>query len=268
MQIARRVRNQIESGVLRNGQTLPSTREIAHDWGVSLFTVSEAMKILTSEGLISAINRSKRIVIAPTPRTSTLRPDSPWVVLVGGYAGSGKTEFTRSLARETGWALVDKDTVSRPLTEELLQQLGCSPNDRESELYLTRVRPFEYEALQQAISDNLECGNSVIATAPFLKEFNERSWLDRTGQLGQQFEAKVELVWILTDPATMHQYIRQRGAARDSHKLANWSDYLQEIDVDRRPLDKHTVVENSLDSDPLRSQALRLLEKWNLTGVH
>lgn len=105
---------------------------------------------------------------------------NPHVILIGGYAGSGKTEMGRILARETGWPMLDKDTLTRPLVEAALEAHGHSPHDRESELYLTEIRPREYEALAVATAENVECGTSAIVTAPFIREFTDPAWLSRT----------------------------------------------------------------------------------------
>ena len=42
------------------------------------------------------------------------------LILVGGYAGSGKSEFGSFLSNITGWTLLDKDLLTRPLAEGLL----------------------------------------------------------------------------------------------------------------------------------------------------
>ncbi len=41
-QIARSFRNQIHAGRLRHGETLPSSRQLAEEWKVSVFTINEA----------------------------------------------------------------------------------------------------------------------------------------------------------------------------------------------------------------------------------
>src|SRR5690242_10605940 len=82
-QVARNLRNDIEAGVLRHGEALPSTRELAERWGVSVFTISEAMKLLTDEGLIISKSRSKRVVHAPNQdRGSEIRLRTPQVVMI------------------------------------------------------------------------------------------------------------------------------------------------------------------------------------------
>ncbi|MGH3808811.1 MAG: GntR family transcriptional regulator [Pseudonocardiaceae bacterium] len=98
--MARNLRNDIAAGVLRDGQPLPTTHELAEQWGVSVFTISEAMKLLTREGLIVSKPRAGRVVNVPGQvHRKEIWPSAPHVVLIGGYAGSGKTELGRILAR-------------------------------------------------------------------------------------------------------------------------------------------------------------------------
>jgi predicted kinase len=236
-QVARSLRNQIEAGVLRDGEVLPSTRTLAAQWNVSK-------------------DRSRRTVTAPAQVVgAAVRLKAPKVVLVGGFAGSGKTELGRILARETGWAILDKDTISRSMSEEVLTTLGYSPHDRESRTYLSRVRPLEYEALAAVVQENIECGNSVIATAPFIREFTDPTWVARMCAAHESIGASTALIWISCDGPTMHRYVRQRGAARDSAKLADWNSYLSSIDLTTRPIRRHTVIDNSTSSPPLQVQA-------------
>lgn len=259
-QVARNLRNEIEAGVLRDGDTLPSTRELAERWDVSVFTISEAMKILGDEGLIVSKSRSKRIVNAPNQtRGGDIRLRTPRVVMIGGYAGSGKTELGRILARETGWPMLDKDTITRPVVEAALELLGLSPHDRESDDYFTKVRPREYESLIAVAHENVACGNSAIVTAPFIREFTDTAWVDRIQASHTAMNAQTLFVWVYCDADTMHTYIRHRGAARDAAKLANWPAYLDTVNFDMRPAAPHTVIDNCASSVPLQKQAKDLL---------
>lgn len=261
IQVARHIRNDIEAGVLRDGETLTSTRELAAQWEVSVFTITEAMKVLAAEGLIENKSRSKRVVRAPETlrQRVELRTHSPHVVLVGGYAGSGKTELGRILARQTGWPMLDKDTLTRPVLEAALEMLGISPNDRESDTYLNSMRPREYESLMAAADENVSCGNSAIVTAPFIREFTDSAWLDRIEAMFAALNAQVSIVWVYCDAKSMHQYLRHRGAARDGFKLADWKGYISGIDLDFRPPVPHHVVNNCTSSAPLQRQASDLV---------
>lgn len=259
-QVARNLRNDIAAGVLRHGQPLPSTRELADQWGVSVFTINEAMALLIAEGLIISKSRAGRVVNAPDQvYRNEVRTSAPHVMLVGGYAGSGKTELGRILARETGWPMLDKDTMTRPVVEAALEILGCSPHDRESDKYLEIIRPREYEALISAMTENVQCGNSAIVTAPFIREFKDAAWLSRISATCESMNATVSVVWVYCDAETMHTYIRHRGAARDASKLENWDSYLAGIDVDFQPPVPHVVVDNRAAGVPLQAQARDLV---------
>lgn len=259
-QVARNIRNDIEAGRLRHGTVLDSSKKLAEEWGVSVFTITEAMKLLANEGVVINESRSKRVVNAPDQlRRTEIRLRQPRVVLVGGYAGSGKTELGRILARETGWPMLDKDTLTRPVVEAALEILGQSPHDRESQTYLSRIRPREYEALQDATNENLQCGNSVIVTAPFIREFNDPAWMARTRAAYDAAKASLSVVWVYCDPETMLTYVRRRGAARDAVKLADWPGYLNAINVDFRPPGTHVVIDNCASGRPLQEQAKELV---------
>ena len=261
LQVARNIRNEIESGALRDGDVLPSTRELAEQWGVSVFTISEAMKLLAEEGLVISRSRSKRTVHSPNQgQREKIKLATPQLVLIGGYAGSGKTHLGRVLAKETGWPMLDKDTLTRPILEAAMEAIGASPNDRESETYLNLMRPREYEATMAAAHENVECGNSAIVTAPFLRELQDEAWISRTQADFAALKATTTVVWVYCDAATMHTYIRHRGAARDAAKLGDWAGYLKVVDLSFRPPVPHVLIDNSASSTPLQSQAADLVK--------
>ena len=261
LQVARSIRNDIAAGVLRDGDVLPSTRELATQWGVSVFTITEAMKLLSGDGLVASKSRSKRVVTAPeSARHVEPKVTQPQVLLIGGYAGSGKTELGRILARETGWPILDKDTMTRPVVEAALEMIGLSPNDRESAGYLEKVRPREYESLTAAMMENLECGVSSVVAAPFLREFNDAAWMGRTKASIEAMNGRATFVWVYCDADSMHAYIRRRGAARDGGKLADWPGYLSKISTEFRPAGDHHVLNNCTSGEPLQDQARELLK--------
>ena len=261
-QITRHIRTEIEAGRLRHGQALPSTRELAKKWGVGVNTINTALKTLVADGLVVSRDRAGRYVHAPDQALQRpARPAAPRVIFIGGYAGSGKTELGRMLARATGWPILDKDTLTRPVVESALELLGESPNDREGPTYLTVVRPAEYEALVSAMTENVECGVSCIVTAPFLREFTDQAWLDRITARCADMAATVAWIWVDCDADSMRSYLRHRGAARDTHKLENWSDYLSSINLGFRPPVDHHVVNNSVGGAPLQDQASDLLRR-------
>lgn len=179
-QVARNIRNKIQARVLRAGEVLASTRELATEWGVSVFTITEAMKNLAAEGLTVSKSRSRRVVHHPdADKRGRARTEQPHVIVIGGYAGCGKSELGRIITRLTGWPMIDKDTITRPVVETALEALGHSPHDRESDTYLRLIHPREHEALISTALENVESGVSVVVTAPFTEEFCDPAWAER-----------------------------------------------------------------------------------------
>lgn len=55
LQVATHIRDQITSGALKDGELVPSTRQIAQDWGVSMATAARALSTLRAEGLVRGV---------------------------------------------------------------------------------------------------------------------------------------------------------------------------------------------------------------------
>ncbi|NKZ79588.1 GntR family transcriptional regulator [Rhodococcus hoagii] len=252
--MAQELRNQIDAGIYKPGDVLPSSRDLAQQWKVSRGTITQALGILIDAGLVLAIHGSGHAVAA----RATEAP-RPHVILIGGYAGSGKSELGRILARLTRWPIIDKDTITRPVVEAALETLGRSYDDRESEEYLNVIRPREYEALSSTIDENIACGTSVIATAPYLREFADPHWAARTIAHYRAQGADLHILWVRCTADTMQLYLRRRGAGRDSWKLAHWDNYVAGIDLNYSPTLDHTVIVNDPDSEPLQDQARAFL---------
>ncbi|MFG3051367.1 AAA family ATPase [Kitasatospora sp. NPDC048239] len=170
----------------------------------------------------------------------------PFILLIGGYAGSGKSEFAKFIGRLTGWPILDKDSLTRPLVDQLLVALGGEANDRSSALYREKIRPLEYRCLMEAAWDNVDCGTSVILDAPFLLEFSQPDWMQRFHNRCRAKRSTGVSIWVECDPESMREYIEFRGAARDMWKMEAWTEYLATVDLAMRPQGPHFVVDNRL----------------------
>lgn len=267
-EIALALRNDIDAGIYRPGDVLPSSRTLAEQWEVSRGTITLALAELSDAGLIVAMH-GRGHAVAGQPTHEHPAAKRPHVVLIGGYAGSGKSELGRILARLSNWPIIDKDTITRPVVEAALETLNRSFDDRESEEYLRVIRPREYEALTSTIDENISCGISVIATAPYLLEFSDPRWAARTVAHYNALGADTHIVWVRCSPETMQMYLHRRGAGRDNWKLSHWDDYISGVDATFTPvsvqmLDQNvavepTVIVNDPDSDPLQDQARAFL---------
>lgn len=173
----------------------------------------------------------------------------PVLTLVGGYAGSGKTEFARFLSSVAGWAFLDKDTLTRPLVESFLTAMGQDPDGRdESGFYQAQIRNLEYRCLVNAALENLGSNLSTVAAAPFIRELTDRSWLARIRNGCACRGADLVVVWVRCDEESMYDYLSYRGAARDHYKLRNWGQWYSTVDPYLRPVGDHYVVDNNLQA--------------------
>lgn len=170
----------------------------------------------------------------------------PILTIVGGYAGSGKSEFSRFLSDITGWAFLDKDSLTRAMVERLLVSLGGDPHDRHTELYLGEVRPLEYRCLMETAFDNLKVGTSAILSAPFVAELVDPDWVSRLTNRCAARGIDVAVVWVRCDPDSMREYIEFCGAPRDAWKLKNWETYVSGLNTDTSPETAHITVDNRL----------------------
>jgi predicted kinase len=188
----------------------------------------------------------QRIIDAWKRRHTGGDPNRPTLLMVGGFAGSGKSEFSRFISRLTGWPVLDKDPITRPLVERLLVEMGSDPNDRHSQVYLEKVRPLEYQCLLETAYANVDCSISTVLTAPFVAEVSDVQWMRRLINRCEARGVTVAVIWIRCDLETMHEYISFRSAARDSWKLQNWEEYASTVDPELRPAVPHLVVDNRL----------------------
>lgn len=99
-----------------------------------------------------------------------------------------------------------------------------------------------------AAEENLACEISTVVTAPFLREFDDTSWVQRVRNRLRRHGASMSAVWVKCDAQSMYDYIAHRGAARDAWKLSNWEEYLATIDPDFEPPFPHYTVDNRLNA--------------------
>ncbi|MDI2127803.1 AAA family ATPase [Yinghuangia seranimata] len=185
--------------------------------------------------VVDAWQRSRGLGLKEHPTTLTM---------VGGYAGSGKSELARFLGALTAWPILDKDSLTRPMVEQLLTALGGDPYDRHSELYAEKVKPAEYRCLMEAAWDNLDCGISVILDAPFVAQFSDVNWMRRLFNKCRSKRVIPQVVWVQCDTESMFEYVQFRDAPRDAWKLQNWDTYVSGMDMQMRPVAPHYLVDN------------------------
>lgn len=154
------------------------------------------------------------------------------ILLVVGEAGVGKSAVGEMIAKNKGYTYIDKDTATITLTEQYLA--ACSPtqnmHDRDSEFYLTQVRPLEYKTILALAQENLRLGNSVVITAGFESEMQMVDYLTVDPQMQAILQvANLTVVMVTVDRQTLLNRLILRNELRDKWKLDNWNAYLEQV---------------------------------------
>lgn len=153
----------------------------------------------------------------------------PWVILVTGPPGSGKSSVGAALARHLGAALLDQDSMTNPLVDVVARSIGATSYDDPALSAL--VREARYECVFSAALDCVRSGTNSVLIAPFTQE---RRHLDTWQQLAtriSQAGGKPAMAWIRIDADELSRRLSRRGATRDANKLENLQNYLAGLDL-------------------------------------
>ena len=156
----------------------------------------------------------------------------PQLIIVLGITGAGKSAVGKLIAKNKGYAFIDKDTVTTSLTELILESLSPmkDKHDRESTYYIEVVRPLAYESMLHIALENIELGNSVIVAGAFEEEMKNPDFLEENEYMEAIRKlADIKVVHVHVDHSTLLKRLIARNEQRDSWKLANWDVYVKEV---------------------------------------
>lgn len=186
-------------------------------------------------------------------------------IIISGFAGSGKTTIGKELSRVLGYMYVDKDTLTTRYTDYILIEKGSNSGDRESDLYVNQIREIGYKTAFDFCMENLELGNDVILSIPFIQEIKDYQKFERLVDMKkfQNSDIDLKIVWIKHNIDLEHIRIEKRGEERDKYKLEHWEEYSRknkDIKID----DKYNIYELANDDlDDFNIEIEKIL-KWIL----
>lgn len=152
-------------------------------------------------------------------------------VIVAGFAGSGKTMVGKALSKLLKYTYLDKDSITSRYTDYILTKMGSNSGDRESDLYVNEIRDIEYKTSFDLCMENLELGNSVILSIPFIEEIRDYGELEKLIDIQElnQYRVDIKVIWIKHNIHLEHVHVLERKATRDRYKLAHWEEYSKKI---------------------------------------
>lgn len=133
--------------------------------------------------------------------------------LIAGRAGVGKSTLGRALAVATGAVLLDLDTVTNGLLDQVFPATGL-PGHWNDDRHRGWIRPARYAALIDVAAEQLQLGREVVLAAPFSRELGGgRDWDALNNALSP---AALLVAWLHAPDEVRSRRVRDRGELRDS----------------------------------------------------
>lgn len=141
LQIARQIREQIQSGQLAVGEPIPSARQIAVSWGVALATATKVQAHLRSEGLIESVPGVGSIVTAQkeagggraylkaTDATGLIYGGAKKARILSAELVEATPEIAAALGVEPGASVVRRERVTLADGEPLQTSVSWLPGE-------------------------------------------------------------------------------------------------------------------------------------------
>lgn len=151
------------------------------------------------------------------------------LILVTSPPASGKTYISMKLSENLKHIVyLDKDTLI-PLSKQIFLVAGEEYN-RSSDFFEKYIRDYEYVTILDLAFEALKYDKKVLINAPFTREIRNVEYMNNLKAKLKDFDAKLTVIWVITEPEIIHQRMIERNSDRDSWKLANWNEYVKTID--------------------------------------
>ena len=142
---------------------------------------------------------------------------------VSGLPGSGKSHFSKKLAKQLDLRIIDFDDN----LPELIRKHKSEYNEVGSEKFLEIYAQQRYDDLIQRAVEQLESAHSVVIAAPFSKQIKDQKLWSKLIEPVTKFDANPTLYWVVISIETRRVRLTNRGAVRDEQKIADLDEYIK-----------------------------------------
>ena len=151
------------------------------------------------------------------------------MILVSSPPACGKTFISKQLAAALPHVVyLDKDTLI-PLSKQIFR-VAKKPYDRSSDFFEEQVRDYEYEVILNLGMEALLYDDTVLINAPFTREIRNPDYIKSLRNRLKQNDAKLTIIWVVTDPEVCKTRMQRRNSDRDAYKITHWDKYVRSVD--------------------------------------
>ena len=151
------------------------------------------------------------------------------LILVTSPPACGKTYVAMKLAAELNHVVyLDKDALI--ILSRQIFEVANQPYDRSSDFFEEHIRDYEYAAILDMAVDALEYDDIALINAPFTREVRNPRFMESLRQDLMRKNARLYVVWVVTDPAICKKRMIRRNSDSDTWKLAHWDEYMAKTD--------------------------------------
>ena len=157
---------------------------------------------------------------------------------VAGLAGSGKSYYSRKIAKELDLKIIDfDDNFNEFITahKDEYESLG-------SEKFLANYASTRYTDLINRAVTQLQQGVSVVVAAPFSKQMQDQKLWDELISPIKKFDSKPTLYWVVISDELRKKRLVTRGEKRDAEKIKKIDEYIS-VSPAKKPVVEHILVQ-------------------------
>ncbi|HEX5605908.1 MAG TPA: ATP-binding protein, partial [Candidatus Binatia bacterium] len=145
-------------------------------------------------------------------------PIKPFVVLVCGLTGSGKSTISRELARRLDVPLINSDVVRKQIASKAGPQIVPFNEG----IYSPAMTEKTYATMVSEAEEELAKGQGLILDATFSRRAQRKAIID----LANRYGARVAVIHCVASPTTIEQRLKKRAAAGSDVSDGRWEIYL------------------------------------------
>ena len=136
----------------------------------------------------------------------------PYLIVFSGPAGSGKTTQAKALSAASSIPYCDYDTLVQLFLLGIERRYGLEEGSRSA--FYKEWRSESYATLLEVTKENLKSGISLVISAPFTREMEEKDFFSRLKEeSGASFRSTA--FSLFPSSALRLKMLRQRGSYRD-----------------------------------------------------